>query len=153
MDTMVWMFLPAFVAVGSALLCYTIMQARMELAVSKEKETISQVRTMLSSQQSLMEEKVRSAEESSKRKAMDELLADIRVEERHYVKESKSLFMNKKSMILQERLYFRNLPLSNWVEHEMVVEEGSDLRGLLKNASVFNSPSLAGTDDSSKYLG
>ena len=101
MDTMVWMFLPAFVAVGSALLCYTIMQARMDLAVSKEKETISQVRTMLSSQQSLMEEKVRSAEESSKRKAMDELLADIRVEERHYVKESKSLFMHKKSMILQ----------------------------------------------------
>ena len=153
MDTMVWIFLPAFIAVGSALLCYTIMQARMDVAISKEKETISQVRTMLTSQQSLMEEKVRSAEESSKRKAMDELLADIRVEERHYVKESKSLFMNKKSMILQERLYFRNLPLSNWVEHEMVVEEGSDLRGLLKNASVFNSPSLAGADDSSKYLG
>ena len=152
MDTMVWMFLPAFVAVGSALLCYSIMEARMELAVSKEKETIAQVRTMLASQQSLMEEKVRTAEESTKRKAMDDLLADIRVEERHYVKESKSLFMNKKSMILQERLYFRNLPLSNWVEHEMVVEEGSDIRGLLKTASVFNSPSLAGIDDSSKLL-
>ena len=153
MDTMVWMFLPAFVAVGSALLCYTIMQARMDVAISKEKETISQVRTMLSSQQLLMEEKVRTAEEFTKRKAMDDLLADIRVEERHYVKESKSLFMNKKSMILQERLYFRNLPLSNWVEHEMVVEEGCDLKNLMRNASVFSSGSIAGVDDSAKMLG
>ena len=84
--------------------------------------------------------------------ASDTVEKDKVIGERHYVKESKSLFMHKKSMILQERLYFRNLPLSNWVEHEMVVEEGSDLRGLLKNASVFNSPSLAGADDSSKYL-
>ena len=152
MDAIVWMFLPAFVAVGSAMLSYYIMQARLELAISKEQETITQVRTMLTSQQQLMEEKIKTAEESSKRKAMDDFLGDIRVEERHYVKESKSLFMNKKAMVLQERLYFRNLPLSNWVEHEMVVEEGSDLRGLLKNASVFNSPSLAGADDSSKYL-
>ena len=152
MDTIVWMFLPAFVAVGSALLCYTIMQARMEVAVSKERETISQVRTMLTSQQSLMEEKVRTAEESTKRKAMDDLLADIRIEERHYVRESKSLTVNKKSMILQERLFFRNLPLSNWVEHEMVVEEGSDTSGLLKNASIFNSPSIGGAADASKFL-
>lgn len=152
MDTMVWIFLPAFIAVGSALLCYTIMQARMDVAISKEKETISQVRTMLTSQQSLMEEKVRTAEETTKRKAMDELLADIRVEERHYIKENRSLFMNKKSMVLQERLYFRNLPLSGWVDHEMVLEEGSDMRNLLKTASIFNAPALAGADDTSKLL-
>ena len=139
MDAIVWMFLPAFVAAGSALLCYYIMEARMELAISKEQETITQVRTMLTSQQQLMEEKIKTAEESSKRKAMDDFLGDIRVEERHYVKESKSLFMNKKAMVLQERLYFRNLPLSNWVEHEMVVEEGNDVGNMLKNASVFGS--------------
>lgn len=147
MDAIVWMFLPAFVAVGSALLSYYIMQARMDLAISKEKETITQVRTQLTSQQQLMEEKMRTVEESTKRKSMDDFLGDIRVEERHYVKESKSLFMNKKAMILQERLYFRNLPLSNWVEHEMVVEEGNDIGRILKNASVFSGSSLAGSEE------
>ncbi len=147
MDAIVWMFLPAFVAVGSALLSYYIMQARMDVAISKEKETITLVRTQLTSQQQLMEEKMRTVEESTKRKSMDEFLGDIRVEERHYVKESKSLFMNKKAMILQERLYFRNLPLSNWVEHEMVVEEGNDIGRILKNASVFSGSSLPGAED------
>ncbi len=147
MDAIVWMFLPAFVAVGSAMLSYYIMQARMDLAISKEKETVMQVRTQLTSQQQLMEEKMRTVEESTKRKSMDEFLGDIRVEERHYVKESKSLFMSKKAMILQERLYFRNLPLSNWVEHEMVVEEGNDIGRMLKNASVFSGSSLPGSED------
>ena len=147
MDVIVWMFLPAFVAVGSAMLSYYIMQARMDLAISKEKETVTQVRTQLTSQQQLMEERMRTVEESTKRKSMDEFLGDIRVEERHYVKESKSLFMNKKAMILQERLYFRNLPLSNWVEHEMVVEEGNDIGRMLKNASVFSGSSLAGSEE------
>lgn len=147
MDAIVWMFLPAFVAVGSAMLSYYIMQARMELAISKEKETVTQVRTQLTSQQQLMEEKMRTVEEATKRKSMDDFLGDIRVEERHYVKESKSLFMSKKAMILQERLYFRNLPLSNWVEHEMVVEEGNDIGRMLKNASVFSGASLPGSED------
>ena len=147
MDAIVWMFLPAFVAVGSAMLSYYIMQARMDLAISKEKETVMQVRTQLTSQQQLMEEKMRTVEESTKRKSMDDFLGDIRVEERHYVKESKSLFMSKKAMILQERLYFRNLPLSNWVEHEMVVEEGNDIGRMLKNASVFSGSSLPGSED------
>ena len=42
------------------------------------------------------------------------------------------LFMNRKSLVLQERLFFRNIPLSNWVEHEMVVEEGADIDKLAK---------------------
>ena len=39
-------------------------------------------------------------------------------------------------MVMQERLFFRNIPLSNWIEHEMVVEEGLDLDQLPKE-SVF----------------
>ena len=73
---------------------------------------------------------------------MDDFLADFRVEERHYMKESKSLFLNRKSMVLQERLYFRNIPLSDWVSHEMAVEEGSDVQALAKACSIFSSNSL-----------
>jgi hypothetical protein len=43
-------------------------------------------------------------------------------------------------MVMQERLFFRNIPLSNWIEHEMVVEEGTDLDQLPRE-SVFAAPS------------
>jgi hypothetical protein len=87
---------------------------------------------------------VRAAEEETKRRAFDEFLGDFRVEERHYMRENKSMFSNRKSLVLQERLYFRSIPLSNWVEHEMVVEEGSDAQALAQQASVFSTRSLGG---------
>jgi hypothetical protein len=45
---------------------------------------------------------------------------------------------------LQERLYFRNLPLCNWVEHEVPIEEGADLESLVKTLAVFT-PDVLGT--------
>ncbi|HEX5430659.1 MAG TPA: hypothetical protein VFW83_01735, partial [Bryobacteraceae bacterium] len=57
------------------------------------------------------------------------------------VRESRSLAASKKSMIMQERLFFRNIPLSNWIEREMVVEEGADLDRLPK-ASAFTSATI-----------
>jgi hypothetical protein len=72
-----------------------------------------------------------------RRKAMDEFLADIRVEERHYVREHKVLFLNRKCMVRQERIFFRNIPLSNWVEHEMPFEEGVDMEKLAQTMTVF----------------
>lgn len=49
-------------------------------------------------------------------------------------------------MVLQERLYFRNIPLSEWVEHEMIVEDGNDLKRLAKSCSVFAAKALNGGD-------
>jgi hypothetical protein len=42
----------------------------------------------------------------------------------------------RKTMVMQERLFFRNIPLSNWIEHEMVVEEGNG-QTQLPRESVF----------------
>ena len=137
MDAILWMFLPVFTATGSALLAFFIMQARLEVAVSKERETLAVAEATIKSDQKLLEEKVKSAEEETRRKSMDDFLGDIRVEERHYIKESKSLFLSQKSIVLQERLFFRNIPLSNWVNHEMIVEENGDIRQLAKACSIF----------------
>jgi hypothetical protein len=47
-------------------------------------------------------------------------------------------------MVLQERLYFRNIPLSSWVEHEMVVEEDmGDVQHIAKGCSIFSTKSLS----------
>jgi len=142
MDAVIWLFLPLFTAAGSALLAFFIMQARMEVAVSKERESLIEARTIIAASQQGMEDKIRAAEEETRRRSMDDFMADIRVEERHYVKETKSLFASKKSMVLQERLFFRNIPLSNWVEHELTVEEGGEIQDP-SAASIFSANKLS----------
>ena len=137
-DAFLWVLLPVFIAAGSSLLSFFVMQAKLEVAVSQEREIIAKLQAQLQAQQQSVEDKVHAAEEGAKRTSFDNFLADIRVEERHYVRESKSSSSTKKAMVLQERMYFRNLPLSNWVEHEMTVEEGGDLVRLAKAASVFS---------------
>jgi hypothetical protein len=142
MEAFLWMFLPVFVAGGSALLSFFIMQARMEVALAKERESLAEARATITSQKVTMEERIKATEEATKRIAMDEFMQDFRVDERSYARESKSLTASRKTMVMQERLFFRNIPLSNWIEHEMIVEEGTDLDQLPKE-SVFAAASIA----------
>ena len=142
MDAFLWLFLPVFVAGGSALLSFYIMQARMEVALAKERESLAEARATITSHKVTLEERMKATEESTRRRALDEFMQDFRVEERSYVRESKSLTASKKSMIMQERLFFRNIPLSNWIEREMIVEEGEDL-DRLPRGSVFTNPTIA----------
>lgn len=145
LEALLFILLPLLVAAGSASLAFFYMQGRMELAIEKERAAAAESRIMLDSQKKTMEETIRATEEQAKRKALDEFLADVRTEERHYVRENKMLFMNRKCLVLQERIFFRNIPLSNWVEHEMVVEEGADIDQLAKTLSVFGAdgPAMA----------
>ena len=143
MDAFLWMFLPVFVAAGSALLSFCVMQAKMEVALAKERESLAEARSTINSQKVTLEERVKATEEAARRRSLDEFMQDFRVEERSYVRESKSLTSLRKSMVMQERLFFRNIPLSNWIEHEMVVEEGRDLDQMAKE-SVFSTGALAG---------
>src|SRR5277367_729278 len=155
MEAFLWMFLPVFVAAGSALLSFCIMQAKMEVALAKERESLAEARATISSQKVTLEERIKATEESTKRRALDEFMQDFRTEERSYVRESKSLNASKRSMVMQERLFFRNIPLSNWIEHEMIVEEGRDL-DQLPHESVFQTTSIAGAGEGrvpiSKFL-
>jgi hypothetical protein len=143
MDAMLWILLPVFIAAGSALLSFYIMQARMEVAIAKEREVLAETRAEVRTQKATMEERVKATEQEARRKALDEFMQDFRVEERHYFRENKSQATRQKSMVLQERLYFRNIPLSNWVEHEMVVEaDGADVQRIAKGRSIFSTKSL-----------
>jgi hypothetical protein len=149
-DALLWVLLPVFIAAGSALLSFYIMQARMEVAIAKERETLAEVRAEVKTQKNTMEERVKATEQEARRRALDDFMQDFRVEERHYFRENKTLAARQKSMVLQERLYFRNIPLSNWVEHEMVVEEDAgDVQHLAKGCSIFSTKQL-GSEDSTK---
>jgi hypothetical protein len=154
MDAFLWLFLPVFVAGGSALLSFYIMQARMEVAISKERETLAEARATINSQRVTTEERIKAAEESTKRHSLDEFMQDFRVEERSYMRDSKSLTAAKRTMVMQERLFFRNIPLSNWIEREMIIEEGLDINQLQKE-SVFQTTTIASSAERlpiSKFL-
>jgi hypothetical protein len=146
LDALLWVLLPVLIAAGSALLSFYIMQARMEVAVAKEREIIAEAKAEIRTQKNTMEERVKATEQEARRRALDEFMQDFRVEERHYFRENKSLDTRQKSMVLQERLYFRNIPLSSWVEHEMVVEQDTDLQHVAKGCSIFSTKTF--TEDS-----
>jgi hypothetical protein len=141
MEAFLWLFLPVFVAGGSALLSYYVMQARMEVALAKERESLAEARAMISSHKVTLDERVKATEEACKRQALDEFMHDIRVEERSYMRETKSLNALRKIMVMQERIYFRNIPLSNWIEREMLIEDGLETRQLPAE-SLFTPPAL-----------
>jgi hypothetical protein len=140
MNPLFWIAWSGTCALGTGVLVYFVMQSRMEVLLSKQREELAAARAALGAQKEALEGSLRNAEEAARRKAMDEFLAEIRIEERHYVREQKVLFVTRKSMIRQERVFFRNIPLSSWMEHEMPFEEGADMEKLMRDISVLGPP-------------
>ena len=118
-------------------LVYFVMRSHTDVILANQREELAAARALLSAQKDGIADSIRSAEESARRKAMDDFMADIRIEERHYVREHKALFITRKSVVRQERIFFRNLPLSNWIEQEMPFEEGADIDLMAKAMAVF----------------
>jgi hypothetical protein len=109
----VWAAAPFVIAVGAALLTAIVMNSRTDAALAVQRAALAEVRALLATQHRAMEERIRATAEEARRRALDEFLADLRVEERRYLLESQNL------MLLQERVAFRNIPLTPWVEHEL----------------------------------
>ena len=135
-----WMAIGIIIAVSiaSSGFTYLLTRLRMERAAAERGRALAEAVAALENEKEKFEQAARGIEENAKRKALDEFLADLHVEERHYVREHRVLFAHRKSLVLQERIFFRNIPISNWVEHEVPVEEGADLDGVAKTLSVFN---------------
>lgn len=137
MNPMWWVAWSAICAVGTGALVYFIMQSRTEVLLSKQREDLAEARAALAAQREALEGSLRNVEETTRRKALDEFLADIRVEERNYTREHKAFFLTRRCLVRQERIFFRNIPLSNWVEQEVPIEEGADMEKLAQTMSIF----------------
>ena len=150
MDPLLWIVLPGFVAVASGLLAWFVMQSRMEVAIAKEREALAEARGSIDSSKAALEEQMETAlklaEESAKRAALEEFLSDLHIEQRHYTRENKLLLQNRKCLVLQERMFFRNLPLSDWIEHEIVLDEGADPQQLAQDMTIFDKGVLSIAD-------
>jgi len=149
MDALLWILLPGITAVASALLAWFIMQSRMEVALADERERLAEQRESLAENRGELKAEraaletslntaLRAAEETARRQALENFLDELRVEQRHYTRENRMLMQNRKSLVLQERMYFRTIPLSDWIEHEIMVEDGADTDRLVQDMTVFD---------------
>src|SRR5438045_2910166 len=142
MEAALWVILPGFVAVATALLAWFVMQSRMDVKLAEQRETLAETRGQLRAEKEAIEGSmktaIKAAEETARRQAFDNFLAELKVEQRHYTRENRMLMHNRKSLVLQERMYFRNIPLSDWIEHEIAVEEGVDVTRLVQDITIFD---------------
>ena len=123
MAILLWIFVPGFTAAGAALLMVFMMRCRIDEAIARERGALAELRSALVVQRQTLESAISDAKAEAKRAAFDEFLNDFRVEQRQYVRKSRLFFMSKQTLIVRERILFRNLPLSNWVEHSVTLEE------------------------------
>lgn len=141
MEGLLWILLPGFVAVAAGLLAWFVMQSRMEVALADQRTELAELRGAIEAEkaamQASMHSALRAAEETTKRQALDNFLGELRVDQRHYTRENRMLLQNRKSLVLQERMYFRNIPLSDWIEHEIQLEDGADVARLVQDMTVF----------------
>jgi hypothetical protein len=114
--------LPFVAALGSGILVYIVALGSHESALARDRETLAEARSQLIHQQKAMEDRVRATQAEARRQALDDFLADVRVEERHYLREIGTSLDRRKCLVQQERVCFRNIPLSQWTERELPYE-------------------------------
>jgi len=142
MEALLWILLPGFIAVASGMLAWFVTQSRMDVKLAEQREALAEARGALTAEKAALsgslDTALRAAEERARRQAFDNFLGEITVEQRHFTRENRLLSHSRKSLVLQERMYFRNIPLSDWIEHEIVVEDGADMQRLVQDMTVFD---------------
>jgi hypothetical protein len=150
MEPLLFILLPGFVALASGLLSWFIMQSRMEVKLAEQREMLATERGAIEAEKVgvrlSLENALRAAEEGARRQALDTFLSELTIEQRHYTRENRMLMHNRKSLVLQERMYFRNIPLSDWIEHEIVMEDGQDVTRLVQDMTIFDREVVSITD-------
>ena len=142
MEALLWILLPGLTAVGTGILAWFVMQSRMDVALAQQRERLAESRGALEAERNAVRDSVAiavtAAEERAQREALDKFLGELKVEQRHYTRENRLLLHNRRSVVLQERMCFRNLPLSDWIEHEIPLDDGADVERLVQDMTVFD---------------
>ena len=106
-----WLALPGLVAIGSAALVWMMMQARMQLLTAKFQAALAQAEK----------------EAAENRPGVEQLLAELRVDRRRFVRKMVGFHGPETSLVTMERLYFRQIPLTGWMEEEILLGQGEEL--------------------------
>ncbi len=109
---LLWLLTPWIVALGATLTTWFLMRAWAEVSSARDRRALAEARALLAAAQQILEDRVEAAEAQARRKALDEFLADVRIEERQ------NPAIRRKHTLIRERVLFRNIPLTPWFEHE-----------------------------------
>jgi hypothetical protein len=112
----------------------------MSAALERERRAYADALAAHERERRAVEDRIRAAGERARREAVDEFIRDLQVEERSRVRELSSMFSARRVIVHEERLCFRGQPLSNWVEQELILEEG--IENAPKPQPVFLAPRL-----------
>lgn len=106
-----WILVPAVVAVGVAYLVWLLMQARIQVLTAHYQTAVTKVESDC----------------AVRRPSADELLAELRIERRRFLRRVPGPKGAETTLITQERLYLRNIPLTSWMQEELPLGAGEEL--------------------------
>jgi hypothetical protein len=106
-----WVALPGLVAVGSAALVWMLMQARMQVLAANYQAALAKAEK----------------ESAENRPGLDKFLAELRLERRRFLRRLAGARGCETTMLTLERLYFRQVPLTGWMQEEIELGAGEEL--------------------------
>ena len=78
------------------------------------------------------------------RETYDAFLNELRVEQQVSVAQQKVLFLKQRELVINERLYYRHIPLSGWIEHRRLLDTELSAEELIKAAQYSSLLTLPG---------
>ena len=106
-----WLVVPFLVASGTAYLVWVVMQSRMRVLAADYRAAVAKVEM----------------DSASRRPGVEELLAELRFERNRFLRRILGPNGYETSVITQERIYFRNVPLTGWIQDEVPLGEGEEI--------------------------
>ncbi len=104
---------------GLGAIAWYLGRVQMEARWARRREAEAERGARLLLEREVAAERMRATEEAARRKAMDQFLSEIHTEERAYLRQREVGANLTRSVVVEERLYFRNLPVSNWTQQEL----------------------------------
>jgi hypothetical protein len=148
MSTLLWVLFQLLLSASSALLAVLIWQRRFELQLAPERQALNATQTAVGVQREALEERNRLRTTAVWRESW--FLARLRTEQHRFFRNHNTFLNNRKYLVLQERILFRNFPLCSWVEQEIPVEEGANIEELARTSSAFSSGLLRNPGEPSR---
>jgi hypothetical protein len=125
-----WMVLPLCIAIGSSLLAWLLMDARIQVVRARFDAIIASLEQNLEVQKAAYRADLGRQCALARREAFEELLREIKVERRECLRRTRRLFRSAVEVEVQERLSIHRIPLTGWVA-----------------AGIFQPPALARTEE------
>ena len=124
---------------GLGAVAWYLGRVQMEARWARRREAEAEGNARLRLEREVAADRMRAAREAARRKAMDQFLSEIHSQERAWLRRRQVGAGLTRSVVVEERLYFRNLPVSNWTQQELTfytVSGGFDVSKMLPRGAA-----------------